>query len=308
MDKEQARFVLRCFRPDGADAEDKDFASALQLAASDRELGEWLARERAQDAEFSLALGRLELPEGLREEILAGLAVELGQEPELDPYDGQMIGALAQVTPPQGFRNEILAAMEQSVRSEAVGKPSRSWWRLGAPLAAAAGIALAFVMTRSDSLGPDSGAKIVAGDEQFVPAVPISHVEAEAISTLTSPGFTLDLKNQDQQVLFKFIREQGRACPAGAIPKGLADIPGLGCVILDVEGKSGAMVCFRKSDDEVVHLVVFRAGDVDCCDLPKDSSPIVDQHGAWAVARWHHQGRVFLLLGHTESEKLNELF
>lgn len=303
MDKEEARFVLRCFRPDGADADDKDFASALQLAASDRELGEWLARERSQDAEFSAALARLELPEGLREEILAGLAVELGEEPEVDPFDGQMIGALAQVAPPQGFRNEIIAAMEQSVRSEVVAEPSRSWWRLGAPLAAAAGIVLAFVMTR-----PDPSAPSVGGGGQFVPAVPISHVEAEAISTLTSPGFTLDLKNPDQQVLFKFIREQGRACPEGAIPKGLADIPGLGCRILDVEGKSGAMVCFRKSDDEMVHLVVFRAGDVDCCDLPKDSSPILDQHGAWAVARWHHQGRVFLLLGNTESEKLNELF
>ncbi len=53
MDKEEARFILRCFRPDGADAENPDFAQALGWAAKDRELGEWLARERACDAGFA---------------------------------------------------------------------------------------------------------------------------------------------------------------------------------------------------------------------------------------------------------------
>jgi len=306
MDKEEARFVLRCFRPDGADADDSDFAAALQLAASDRELGEWLARERAQDAAFSEALGRLALPDGLREEILAGLAVEQGREPDMDPYDGQMIGALAQVSPPEGFRGEILAAMEQSVRSTPVEKPTRSWWRFGVPVAAAAGIALAFVMTRPKE--PEVGNRLVGTGALAGSAVPISHVEKEAISTLTSPSFALDLKNPDQQVLFQFIRDKGRACPEGAIPRGLEGIPGLGCRVLDVEGKSGAIVCFRKSDDEVVHLVVFRAKDVDCCDLEKDAAPVIDQHGSWAVARWHDRGRVFLLLGNTETEKLDELF
>jgi len=56
MDKEEARFILRCFRPDGADAENPDFAEALAWAAKDRELGEWLARERARDADFASAL------------------------------------------------------------------------------------------------------------------------------------------------------------------------------------------------------------------------------------------------------------
>lgn len=306
MDKEEARFVLRCFRPDGADAEDSDFAAALQLAASDRELGEWLARERAQDGAFSAALGRLELPDGLREEILAGLAVEQGEEPDMDAYDGQMIGALAQIAPPEGFRGEILAAMEQSAQPEREARPSRSWWRFGLPVAAAAGVALAFVMTRPNE--PSIGTTVAGGEEQYVSTVPISHVEDEAISTLTSPGFSLDLKNPDQKVLFQFIREKGRACPEGAIPRGLEDIPGLGCRVLDVEGKSGAIVCFRTSDDEVVHLVVFRDKDVDCCDLPEDAHPIIDKHGSWAVARWHESGRVFLLLGHTDTEKLDALF
>ena len=47
MDKEHAKFLLQSYRPDGADAQDSDFAEALQLAAEDRDLGEWLANEHS---------------------------------------------------------------------------------------------------------------------------------------------------------------------------------------------------------------------------------------------------------------------
>ena len=306
MDKEEARFVLRCFRPDGGDAGDNDFAEALQWAASDRELGEWLARERAQDAEFSAALGRLTLPDGLREEILAGIAAEQGQELDLDAYDGQMIGALALVSPPDGFRNQILAAMERSVVSPTASKRSSGWWKFGAPIAAAAGIMFAVVLTRPNDPGnPGPGEE---GPPAFVPSVPISHVESEAIATLSAPGFSLQLEDQDQKVLFDFIRKQGRACPQGALPKGLEGIPGIGCRTLDVEGKGGAIICFRVDGKNVVHLVVFRKTDVDCCDLPENQRPELVQQGPWAIARWQDAGRVFLLFGHSKTDELDDLF
>ena len=46
MDNQRAQFILQSFRSDGADAHDSDFVVALSLATEDRELGEWLARER----------------------------------------------------------------------------------------------------------------------------------------------------------------------------------------------------------------------------------------------------------------------
>lgn len=306
MDKEEARFVLRCFRPDGADAGDHDFAEALRMAASDRELGEWLASERAQDAEFSEALSRIALPEGLRDEILAGLAAEQGGVVEVDANDGMMIGALAQIAPPEGFRGEILAAMEQSAQPSQEAAPSRSWWKLGIPLAAAAGIMMALVLSRPSG---DSGNGWV--DLSFLQgaAVPISHVESKAISTLRSPSFSLDLKEPDQKVLFKFIRDEGRPCPEGAVPKGLEDIPGIGCRKLMVDGKEGTIICFRKNDSEKVHMVVFRKSDVDCCDLPETTEPQLTTHDGWAVARWQDHYRVFLLLGNgAEVEALGDLF
>ena len=53
MDKEQAKFILESFRPDGADAHDETFAAALQLAVEDRDLCEWLTHERSTDAKFA---------------------------------------------------------------------------------------------------------------------------------------------------------------------------------------------------------------------------------------------------------------
>lgn len=307
MDKEEARFVLRCFRPDGADAGDKDFAEALQMAASDRELGEWLASERAQDADFSAALGRLALPDGLREEILAGLAAEQGETIEMDSYDGRMIGALAQIAPPKNLRGEILAAMERSTPSAIQSKPKRSWWNFGVPAAAAAGIAMAFIMTRPDAT-PPTGSGTVTDVFPQGQAVPISHVEAEAISALSAPGFSLDLRDPNHQVLFEYIRKEGRACPEGAMPRGLEGVDGIGCRKLDVDGKRGAIVCFRKDSSQVVHLVVFRKADVQCPGVPENAGPQISEQAGWSVARWQDSGRVFLLLGHESPEDLGELF
>ena len=84
MDKEQAKFILQSFRPDGADAQDVDFTEALHLATEDRELGEWLAQERAQDAEFAVALNDLAIPEKLRDEISAVLKFDGVRQEDAD--------------------------------------------------------------------------------------------------------------------------------------------------------------------------------------------------------------------------------
>lgn len=294
MDKDEAKFILSSFRPDGADADATEFAAALRLAAADRELGDWLAAERARDAVFAGALERVTLPDGLREEILGSLAAERGEMPEPDETDAAFFGALEGVRPPDGLRREVLVAMEQSSP-----RTSKWSWKWAAPMAAAAGIVLALVFTNPDE--PPVGGTLPAG------VVPIAHVEDAAIDTLTSPDFAFHEKGSDHETLFRFIREHGRACPAGALPEGLKGIPGLGCRNLVVDGKPGALICFLRGEDDVVHLVVFRDGDVEALEAGRDA-PLVERHGEWSVARWSDKGRTFLLLGNTEPERISELF
>ena len=320
MDKEEARFILRCFRPDGSDAANPDFKAALKLAAEDRELGEWLARERSQDAEFSAALGRLELPGTLREEILSGLAVERGDLPQADDIDGPMIAALVTVRPPEGLRSEILQAMKQSVgtgglesksgpQSESGPEPepgkvvqgSSAWWKFGLPLAAAAGIALAIVMNRPETPGTPPSP---------IAAIPVSLVESSSMDTLQalkSKQIDLEFRAKDHAELFDYVRRPGSKCPAGHLPPGLREVDGIGCRVLEFDGKQGALICFNRDNGEVVHLVVFRRTDVDG-ELSVDPQQAIEQKGDWAVTHWQAGDRAFLALSQTDTESLSEIF
>ncbi len=305
MDKEEARFILRCFRPDGADAENPDFAEALAWAAKDRELGEWLARERARDADFATALNSVSIPPVLREEILVSLAMERGDAGMYpDSFDASVIGALAGICPPSSLRAEILSAMERTAAEPVKG---RRWWHYGLPAAAAAGIALAFLATRPDGASdkrvvfnppadaPSSGGGVVLA------SLPISKVEQEFIKTFETPGFKLDLNNPDHHALFDHLKSAKLPCPNRCLPKGLKEIPGLGCRELEVEGKKGALVCFKQEND-VVHLMVFKRCDVKC-KLPKAGQPAFGKHGKWSVARWSDEDWVFVLMGEQNADR-----
>jgi hypothetical protein len=310
MDKEEARFILRCFRPDGADAENPDFAEALAWAAKDRELGEWLARERASDAGFAKALTAVSIPASLREEILAGLALERGDETGLpDEFDACVIGAMAALSPPPGLRAEILAAMERTVAPAPARK--KILWRFGLPVAAAAGIALAFLLSGpavppEGSLvtnDPGSGAVVPVGNQ-----LTIGVVESGFIKAFESPGFTLDLKNPDHHALFSHLKSSKLPCPTRCLPKGLRGVPGLGCRELEIDGKRGALVCFKQEND-MVHLVIFKRCDVKC-KLPQGGKPDIQTKGNWSVARWSDEDWVFVLMGKegVDAKRLEGMF
>lgn len=296
MDKEQARFILRSFRPDGADVNDKDFAGALALAMEDRELGEWLADERAFDATFAQALASIKLPETLRRDILGCLAGEHGDFPHAeDMRDAALIGAFASIQPPPALREEILAAMDRTTQCTRVKKPV--WQRLAMPLAAAAGVMLAFFLTmRNDAPSSPKNAG----------PVPVDVVQAGFIRTFESPLFSLDEQREDHRELIATLKTRKLPCP-GCLPPGLANVKGIGCRELVIDGKSGSLICFDERENGIVHLVIFRREDV-CGKLPTRDHPEFAKKGHWAAARWEDEHNIFILIGNTDIEKLAALF
>lgn len=325
MDKEEARFILRCFRPDGADAENPDFAEALAWAAKDRELGEWLAHERASDAGFATALNALTIPISLREEILAGLAAERGDASAVpDRFDRSVIGAMASISPPRNLRAEILAAMDRTAVAQ---KPRRWPWRFILPVAAAAAAVITVVtLTMGPTGGPERpivnyqppavqpGANEDDADNDAGSAlVPISinRVEDGFIKVFEAPGgFKLDLRDENQFALFEHLKSAKLPCPNACLPPGLKGADGVGCRKLEIAGKQGALVCFKEEGDEV-HLVAFKRCDVRC-KVPKigESKPEVTTHGKWSVARWEDEDWVFVLMGgeNVDTDRLAGLF
>ncbi len=298
MDNEQARFILRSFRPDGADVGDPDFAEALKLAMGNRELGEWLASERAFDAEFANALGTLNLPQSLRADIMACLAAERGDFPPAeDTTDATWIGAFATIQPPVALREAVLTAMDRTVKQDIVPAANiSSFRRLAIPLAAAAGIALAFSIIRP------AGPTTVLGNQ----GVSIAAVEAGFVRTYESPSFALEQQHADHQVLVQHLRNRELPCP-GELPRGLERVTGLGCRELVIDGKRGSLVCLRLAENGLVHVVIFRRADVSG-ELPPKGRPAFSQDGKWASARWEDGDKVFLVMSETKVGKLTELF
>jgi hypothetical protein len=302
MDREQARFILRSYRPDGPDAADPDFAEALKIAAADPELAAWLEFERLFDGELAEAIAALPVPGRLRADILAGLDADRAGHPQAeDQLDAAMIGALAAIQPPATLRLEALAAMERSAAATRV--PGHGLWRwAGAPLAAAAGVMLALFLIRMNA--PDAGNQTAL--EASAP-VPIELVQAGFLQTFTMPFFSVDQPRESVVGMpVKELTALKLPCP-GRLPAGLQGLETVGCRELVIDGKRGALVCFDEPLNGTVHLVVFRREDV-CGDLPCHKAPDFAQHGHFAVAKWCDGRHVFILLGTTEIDRLAKLF
>ena len=303
MDKEKAKFVLQSFRPDGADSQDGDFAEALQLATEDRELSEWLVRERAFDAEFAEALARVDLPQSLRQNVLLAMVQDGGDFPRVDMVEeGKWIDAMATIEVPAGLRERVLTAMDQTAT---VHKPVFSWRRAGIPIAAAAGIAMALVLFREPTAEVNNVASSGA-ETEVVSKVPVGAVAAGFVRTYESPIFSLDKTDEGMGEMMTYLRGKDLPCGKGYLPPGLRSCKGLGCRELVIDGIRGSLICFDDKDG-TVHLVIFRKDDI-TGDLPGMSDPAIKQSGDWASAAWERDGYVFTMMGLRDKSKFSGFF
>lgn len=310
MDKEQARFILQSFRPDGADAKDPDFAEALAVAAEDRELGRWLADERAQDGDFATALSEVELPDGLREHILEVL---LGEEAagESGELDASLITALAEVQPPDGLRDQIVTAMKVEHGTPArpargrVAPVRRGGWLKSAALAAAIvlGAFVAFELTPTTSQQDGTGE-------------PISLASLEHLSIARIADGPGELRTGNSvQVLNAYLGSQkSPTVRSGELPPGLSGVPAVGCRLLKLGEKKASLLCFDK-EGQAVHLVVVRRQDLGEAELATLDAMKKGSEHCWqcpktkfSVASWGDDDKAFVLLSRTDPDLLLSTF
>ncbi|MEM6600576.1 MAG: hypothetical protein AAF649_04245 [Verrucomicrobiota bacterium] len=72
MDKEEAKLILGCYRPNGRDASDPEMRQALELAEHDPELSIWFKREQEIDSVICQKVSECQVPESLKTSIIAG--------------------------------------------------------------------------------------------------------------------------------------------------------------------------------------------------------------------------------------------
>lgn len=344
MDKEHAKFILQSYRPDGADAGDPAFAEALQLAAEDRELGEWLARERAHDSIFVQQLSSLDIPEGLRDEILAGIAAEQGASSS-DDLDGFFIGAMSSVEPPAGLRDQILSAMEvektsQVTESAEVKDSKVIAFPRNAVLALtsiAAAVAVGFIVA-PQIFGDAASSDVVTGADPVNPtpnnpviANPVitDPVVAQPVVNVVNPMGLMTAQMQSGKIvkasndiqysdniegLNKWLNAEG--VPAvDSIPQGLIQVePKGGSKVVFDNGSEASMILFDKKDVGEFYMMVLESDSVaDVDSISKleevklkscDKCPLSHLN----ISSWRDMDKVYMLLTKVDEEELIELF
>jgi len=75
MDRSEAKRILSIYRPDSGDETDPQFSEALAFARNDAELGRWLEGQKKLHRVVRHQLRSIEVPEDLRDQILAARKV-----------------------------------------------------------------------------------------------------------------------------------------------------------------------------------------------------------------------------------------
>lgn len=320
MDREQARFILQSFRPDGADASDADFAEALQLVAKDRQLGEWLADERATDAAFAAALGAVEIPEELRQHILVVMHGKNPADPSMDAaMDTALFDAIDQLQPPAGLRAQIIAAMnvQQSQHEEIPDHPDKlsnadnannvvtGWfagWSRVAAIAAALVIG-AFVALQVTT--PSSSA-----DGFFA-----SYEVQRHAGNIIDASSRLDVEGAGAERVNSWLVSRNLPTPA-SIPQRLRAIENLGCKEIrlpgDIGTKKASIICFHEKGQDPVYLVIVKSAYISDPGLPRLAEVSIKDcyhcpKTSWNVVRWRDAENTYILLAKKEEELKAEL-
>jgi len=80
MNRDEAQFILRAYRPNSQDAHDPQFAEALALVKQDPELARWFAEQQALDAAFARRIrAAVPVPPDLQNQLLLLRATARGR-------------------------------------------------------------------------------------------------------------------------------------------------------------------------------------------------------------------------------------
>lgn len=320
MDKEQAKFILASYRPDGADAHGGIFAAALQLAVEDRELGEWLSNQRSEDAEFAKSLKELAVPELLRQDILAVMSGQLPLSEEEAAMDSVFSSALEEIDPPAGLRDQVL--MEMDVQSSKTGStaadvsgsvakivPISKWKMFSGGLAVAAALVLgAFlaIQVSNSPLTPDSG----------VPTASLTSYDVQQVASgIVNTNFKLDAKIPERAGINNWL--VARNLPIAreqSLPTSLLSLSNLGCKVIALPGSNQAsLVCFKLDGGGAVHVVVMKNYVITDKNLPEGAGNVTEENcyycpkSGWDVARWQDGENTFIMLAKTGEQPIQNV-
>ncbi len=261
MNHEEAKFILRAYRPGGQDADDPQFAEALAHARRDPELARWLAEQAALDTAIGGKLQSLPVPADLKASILAGRKVIRPM-----PWWGRRLhpaavaAALAVTFTTIGF----LALREPA-------EPRADFQRFSQDL--------------TDYLGKGYG---------LLPKN--AHLATEDAGYFGSQVYRMNYRSPSLYDIRRWLAENGGHGDFTS-PGGLKHPLNLGCGVMEWRGRRITLIAFqtgRSLPQDKVHLAIINSADLP--DPPPRGTPRLDERGVWSTAAWNDGQFTYFLL------------
>ena len=248
MTNEEAKFLLHGYRPNGRDAQDPQFAEAMEQVKRDPALEQWFRDQQAFDGAISEKVRAVPVPGSLKADILAG-------------------------------RKTLQPA---------------SWWKRRSMVTALAACFVA-LLGLAALLMNASGTQDFSSYHADMVRYVVDVEQGRQPLQLTS-GNLADIQEWIGDNSVHKDLELPRALTAGS---------GVGCRVVDWNGESVALACFRLKGGQIAHLLV-----IDRQSLPDGPAPGA-QHTAslegMNTTAWSSGDKTFLLVSSAPEEALQRL-
>ena len=269
MNNEEAKFILRAYRPDGQDARDPQFAEALEQARLDPELGRWFAEQTTFDKAVSQKLQAIPVPADLRASILAGRKI-IRPVPwwtrRLHPAAAAAMLALT-------FATIGLFAAREPAEAPADFKH--------------------FSNDLTDYLGKGYGVL----PKEMQPAT-------EQVGYFGDQSYRITYRSPSLDDIRQWLTTNGGHGEFKG-PRGLGRALNLGCGVLNWRGRRVSLIAFqtgRSLPHDKIHVAIINSAELP--DPPAPGVPSLIELGNWSTAAWNDGKLTYFLVAPLEPYKL----
>ena len=273
MNNDEAKFILRAYRPGGQDAADPQFAEALAQARRDPGMARWLAEETGLDAAIAKKLNSLPVPAHLKASILAGRKI-------------------VPLRPVPWWRRSLHPAA--TAAALALTLATIGYLALHEPPEPKADFAC-FTHDITDYLGKGYG--VLPRHVQLVTT------DASYFGAMT---YRMNYRSPNLDDIRRWLAQNGGHGDFIS-PDGLKKPLNLGCGVMDWRGKRITLIAFqtgRSLPQDKVHLVIINTSDLP--DAPTLGKPHFREGEDWTTAGWSDGPLTYLLMAPGDRQALGK--
>ncbi|MBI4028089.1 MAG: hypothetical protein HY360_24105 [Verrucomicrobia bacterium] len=124
------------------------------------------------------------------------------------------------------------------------------------------------------------------------PSIAYAAYWQQVIQLVSAKDFKLEFKAVKLEQMQAWLASRGAPSDVN-LPSNLAQLPGMGCRTLVVDGHTASFFCFVADGNQMLHLIVIEKSMLR--DPPPEASPQFAQGGAWSTASWSQGSKSYLL-------------